>query len=118
MDSRKIVRSKNQTRAVNSRKKEYLFKILVIGELATGKTSFIKRYVHQYFSTQYRATVSSPRCLFADINLLMICSYFFNHFKCWKNWPSSELTIDWVSDCHLNCLKESVECIDFGRVPH
>ncbi|RWS26589.1 hypothetical protein B4U80_08600, partial [Leptotrombidium deliense] len=38
--------------------KEYLFKILVIGELATGKTSFIKRYVHQYFSSQYRATVS------------------------------------------------------------
>ncbi|RWS10918.1 hypothetical protein B4U79_06894, partial [Dinothrombium tinctorium] len=37
--------------------KEYLFKVLVIGELATGKTSFIKRYVHQYFSTQYRATI-------------------------------------------------------------
>lgn len=37
--------------------REHLFKILVIGELATGKTSFIKRYVHQFFSAQYRATI-------------------------------------------------------------
>ncbi|RWS04665.1 ras-related protein Rab-32-like protein [Dinothrombium tinctorium] len=37
--------------------KEYLFKILVIGELASGKTSFIRRYVHQLFSTHYRATI-------------------------------------------------------------
>jgi septin family protein len=28
-------------------KNELLYKILVIGELGTGKTSFIKRYVHQ-----------------------------------------------------------------------
>lgn len=59
-------------------KREYLYKILVIGELiefrfaldlthrislthagelGTGKTSFIKRYVHQFFSTNYRATI-------------------------------------------------------------
>ncbi|KAL7291827.1 hypothetical protein TKK_0014608 [Trichogramma kaykai] len=38
-------------------KKEYLFKILVIGELGTGKTSIIKRYVHQFFSQHYRATI-------------------------------------------------------------
>ena len=38
-------------------KKEFLFKILVIGELGTGKTSFIKRYVHQFFSDHYRATI-------------------------------------------------------------
>ena len=37
--------------------REYLFKLLVIGELGTGKTSFVKRYVHQYFSQHYRATV-------------------------------------------------------------
>ena len=38
-------------------KKEFLFKILVIGELGAGKTSFIKRYVHQIFSDHYRATI-------------------------------------------------------------
>nr|KAG5698610.1 hypothetical protein BaRGS_027121 [Batillaria attramentaria] len=37
-------------------KKEHLYKILVIGELGTGKTSIIKRYVHQFFSQHYRAT--------------------------------------------------------------
>ena len=34
-----------------------MFKILVIGELGTGKTSFIKRYVHSFFSDNYRATI-------------------------------------------------------------
>ncbi|XP_053210009.1 ras-related protein Rab-32-like [Panonychus citri] len=37
--------------------KEYLFKILVIGEIASGKTSFVKRYVHKLFSTNYRSTI-------------------------------------------------------------
>uniref|UniRef100_H2YN08 Ras-related protein Rab n=1 Tax=Ciona savignyi TaxID=51511 RepID=H2YN08_CIOSA len=38
-------------------KKEYLFKVLVIGEIGVGKTSVIKRYVHQIFSQHYRATI-------------------------------------------------------------
>lgn len=38
-------------------RREHLYKILVIGELGTGKTSVIKRYVHQYFSQNYRATI-------------------------------------------------------------
>ena len=41
----------------SGQKNEVLYKILVIGELGTGKTSFIKRYIHQYFSQHYRATI-------------------------------------------------------------
>lgn len=41
----------------NSEKREHLFKVLVIGELGVGKTSFIKRYVHSFFSQNYRATI-------------------------------------------------------------
>ncbi|XP_074656197.1 ras-related protein Rab-38-like isoform X1 [Tubulanus polymorphus] len=41
----------------NVEKREHLYKILVIGELGTGKTSIIKRYVHQFFSQHYRATI-------------------------------------------------------------
>ncbi|KAM9319383.1 ras-related protein Rab-38 [Gastrophryne carolinensis] len=36
---------------------EHLYKILVIGDLGVGKTSIIKRYVHQNFSPHYRATI-------------------------------------------------------------
>ena len=51
--------------------KEYLLKVLVIGELGAGKTSIIKRYVHKFFSQHYRATVHLCR---ANINLC--CLYF------------------------------------------
>lgn len=36
---------------------EHLLKVLVVGEASTGKTSFIKRYVHQFFSRAYKATI-------------------------------------------------------------
>ncbi|KAM8834800.1 ras-related protein Rab-38b [Synchiropus picturatus] len=37
--------------------KEHLYKVLVIGDLGVGKTSVIRRYVHQTYSTNYRATI-------------------------------------------------------------
>ncbi|KAG0358306.1 rab32, member RAS oncoprotein [Podila minutissima] len=37
--------------------REYLYKILVIGDLGTGKTSIIKRYVHNIFSLNYKSTI-------------------------------------------------------------
>lgn len=46
-----------QARTPPSDKNELLFKILVIGELGSGKTSIIKRYVHSFFSQHYRATI-------------------------------------------------------------
>eukprot|EP00035_Acanthoeca_spectabilis_P000350 m.72746 g.72746 ORF g.72746 m.72746 type:complete len:447 (-) comp10152_c0_seq1:23-1363(-) len=36
---------------------EYLMKVLVVGDTGTGKTSFIKRYVHNTFSESYKATI-------------------------------------------------------------
>jgi GTPase SAR1 family protein len=37
--------------------KEYFYKILVVGDLGTGKTSILKRYVEKMFSTRYKSTV-------------------------------------------------------------
>lgn len=42
---------------MHSLRKEHLYKVLVIGDLAVGKTSIIRRYVHQNYSTNYRATI-------------------------------------------------------------
>uniref|UniRef100_V5GRC7 Ras-related protein Rab n=1 Tax=Anoplophora glabripennis TaxID=217634 RepID=V5GRC7_ANOGL len=44
----------NQT---TSKPRDHLYKILVIGDLGTGKTSIIKRYVHRFFTQHYRATI-------------------------------------------------------------
>ncbi len=39
---------------------EYLFKILVVGDIGVGKTSIIKRIVHSTFAQHYKSTVSHP----------------------------------------------------------
>ncbi|UJR24845.1 hypothetical protein I4U23_006214 [Adineta vaga] len=50
--------SKNDTSSEEIHdKQEHLFKVLVIGELATGKTAVVKRYMHNFFSEHYRSTI-------------------------------------------------------------
>jgi len=43
--------------------KDYMFKVLVVGDVNTGKTSVIKRYIHNTFSTNYRATIGADFAL-------------------------------------------------------
>ena len=56
-------------------KKEFLFKVLVIGDLGVGKTSIIKRYVHQFFSVHYRATISFLQKI---LNVIQLTLVFFS----------------------------------------
>lgn len=49
-------------------KKEYLYKILVIGDNAVGKSSIVKRYVHNFFTERYKATVSSQILFYITLN--------------------------------------------------
>ena len=68
----------------NRPKNELLYKILVIGELGTGKTSFIKRYVHQFFSQHYRATIGvdfALKVISWDPNTVIRLQVIINHFS-------------------------------------
>jgi len=38
-------------------RRELLYKVLVVGDIGTGKTSIIKRYVHGIFSVHYKSTI-------------------------------------------------------------
>jgi GTPase SAR1 family protein len=37
--------------------KDYVYKIIVVGDLGCGKTSIIQRFVRNKFSKEYKATV-------------------------------------------------------------
>jgi len=38
-------------------RRELLYKLLIVGDIGTGKTSIIKRYVHGQFSNHYKSTI-------------------------------------------------------------
>jgi len=38
-------------------RRELLYKVLVVGDIGTGKTSIIKRYVHGIFTQHYKSTI-------------------------------------------------------------
>ncbi|XP_063791708.1 ras-related protein Rab-38-like [Pseudophryne corroboree] len=42
---------------MSSPKREFLCKVLIVGDLGVGKTSIIQRYVHNIYSHCYRATI-------------------------------------------------------------
>ena len=48
---------KDDTIAGDDKHREFLYKVLVIGDIGVGKTSIIKRYVHGIFSAHYKSTV-------------------------------------------------------------
>lgn len=54
-----------------SGKREYRFKIIVVGALGTGKTSIIKRFVNNYFSKNYKATVSWSAVIFILLKIII-----------------------------------------------
>jgi GTPase SAR1 family protein len=60
--------------------KEIVLKILVIGELGTGKTAVIQRYTRNTYSANYLATVCNFGLLKLSINRLNLldwCRYSF-----------------------------------------
>ena len=42
-------------------KDQHLYKVLVVGDYAVGKTSLIRRYCHGFFSVNYKLTIGVVR---------------------------------------------------------
>lgn len=49
--------SRELTKGGDGQKQQHLYKVLVIGDYAVGKTSIIKRYCEGYFTPNYKLTI-------------------------------------------------------------
>ena len=45
------------SQGIGGEMREYYFKIIIVGDVGTGKTSIIKRYVHNIFSMNCMSTI-------------------------------------------------------------
>ncbi|KAF9184044.1 rab32, member RAS oncoprotein [Haplosporangium sp. Z 11] len=73
--------------------REYLYKILVIGDLGTGKTSIIKRYVHNIFSLNYKSTVYYKEAVAALVVYDVTRPKTFEAVSKWKADLDSKVTL-------------------------
>jgi GTPase SAR1 family protein len=58
---------------------EFLMKVLVVGDTGTGKTSFIKRYVHNTFSESYKVA-KSDHVIPCAVLCAASCATSLSHF--------------------------------------
>jgi len=67
---------------------ENLYKVLIIGDVNTGKTSLVKQYVHGLFPDNYKATIG------VDFALKGVCAFLRRH---WLGIPILLLARSFVS---------------------
>ncbi|TKS93155.1 Ras-related protein [Collichthys lucidus] len=89
---------------------ERLLKVLVIGDLGVGKTSIIKRYVHQVFSQHYRATIGvdfALKVLNWDHRTVVRLQLW--DIAGWRALPQSSLEMSTASDQQYPRLSEATK---------
>jgi small GTP-binding protein len=57
-DNSNIIKKENKSNINNNNKQTFNFKIIVLGDIAVGKTSVIGRYITNTFSEEYKSSIS------------------------------------------------------------
>ena len=83
-----------------SEKQQHLYKVLVIGDYAVGKTSIIKRYCEGYFTPNYKLTIGvdfAVKVVEWDDNtrVSLQVSNCFSHTSFWTR-SSTMLLLDYI----------------------
>ncbi|EPQ13589.1 Ras-related protein Rab-38 [Myotis brandtii] len=98
--------------------KEHLYKLLVIGDLGVGKTSIIKRYVHQNFSSHYRATIGvdfALKVLHWDPDTVVRLQLWDIAAAGWR--PRGRASSHVFFTTHLNCCSSFLIAIPSSSFP-